>query len=118
MTKSDFIKGLDFETAKTAIAKKLDIAAENISVRPYKSGNFKIDLRNASGVTGSLVNGASKACLITRNLNISKKNKTYSYAAAVDIDLKNRYGEYINKIGQINFDKNKFTFDTITDMKN
>lgn len=118
MTKTDFINGLDFETAKTAIAKKLDIASENISVKPYKSGNFKIDLRNASGVTGSLVNGASKACLITRDLNISKNNKTYSYAAAVDINLKNSHGEYINKIGQINFDKNRFTFDTITDMKN
>ena len=93
-------------------------SSSNLELNPviYYAGDSLAP--NASGVTGSLVNGASKACLITRNLNISKKNKTYSYAAAVDIDLKNHYGEYINKIGQINFDKNKFTFDTITDMKN
>lgn len=115
MTRTEFISGLNFETAKDAIAKKLSIDSNDISVKPYKSGNFKINLKNASGITGSIVNGATKAVLVTDELDISKNNKTYSYTANVNIDLKNNSGEYISRIGQIDFDKNKFVFNTIVD---
>ena len=117
MTRTEFINGLDFEVAKNTIARKLGIKPTNLSIKPYKSGNFKIDLKNASGTAGSLTTGAKKAILTTENLDIKENNEEFSYKANVTLNLKNGSGEYTSKIGKIGFEKNKFIFNTINDIK-
>lgn len=117
MTRTEFINGLDFEVAKNTIAKKLGMKADNLSIKPYKSGNFKIDLKNASGAVGSLIKGARRAVITTEDLNIKESNDEFSYKANVNLTLRNNSGEYVSKLGKIDFEKNKFIFSTMNDIK-
>ena len=117
MTKTDFINNLDFEVAKNSIAKKLGIKSTDLDIKPYKSGNFKINLKNVSGNISPLFSGARKAVLITDNLNIKETKDTFSYEANIALNLKNNSGEYISKIGKIGLNRNKFVFYTMNDIK-
>ena len=118
MTKTDFINTLDFEVAKKSIARKLGINANELEIKSLKSGDFKIDLKNVSGKMCPLFSGAGRAMIVTDKLNIKEHKDNFSYEATVSLDLKNRSGEYKNKIGKINLDNNKLVFSTIDDIKN
>lgn len=118
MTKTDFISNLDFEVAKNSIARKLGIKSTDLDIKPSRSGDFKINLKNVSGNMSPLFSGARKAVLTTDNLNIKENKDTYSYEANVTLDLKNSSGEYISKIGKIDLKKDKFVFYTMNDIKN
>lgn len=113
MTKTEFINGLNFEVAKNSIARKLGMKASELSIKPARSGDFRIDIKNASGTIGSLVSGARKAFITTKDLKVTSKDGSFSYSADIDIDLKNKSGEFINTIGKIDLDKNKFVFITL-----
>lgn len=117
MTKTDFINNLDFEVAKNSIARKLGIKANDLDVRAFKSGNFRINLK--SDKANPLFCGAAKAVLFTDKLNIKEnKDETFSYEANILLDIKNNKGEYISKVGKLNLNKNKFVFYTSNDIKN
>ena len=119
MTKTDFINTLDFEIAKNSIARKLGMKADELEIRSSKSGDFKINLKNVSGRMGSIFSGPGKAVIVTDKLNIKEnKDDTFSYEANVELDLKNRSGEYRTRIGKINLNKDKFVFYTMNDLKN
>ncbi|MBQ8234065.1 MAG: hypothetical protein IJZ36_00595 [Bacilli bacterium] len=117
MTKTDFIETLDFEVAKSSIAKKLGMKADDLTIRHTKSGDFKINLKNVSGKMSPLFYGASKAVLVTDKLNIKEHKDTFSYEAVVSLDLKNTTGEYKNRIGKLNLNNNRFVFYTNNDIK-
>lgn len=118
MNRTDYVNSLNFEGAKVSIAKKLGINSEEVSIKPYKSGNFKVDLKNTTGNIGSLISGANKAYLTTTNLTIKKnKNKDFYYKADLELDLKNKSGEYVSTIGCIDSSRNKLTFSTANELK-
>ena len=116
MTKTEFINNLDFETAKNSIAKKLGIKSTELDIKLYKSGHFKINLKNASGNISPLFSESKKAILSSDNLNFKENNGTYE--ANITIHLKNNFGEYISNIGKIELKKDKFVFYTINDINN
>jgi len=117
MIKNDFINKLNYESAKTAIARKLGIKADELIIKASKSGDFKIYLNNVSGKTGSLLAGG-RAILVTDQLNIREHKDNYSYEANIWLNLKNRSGEYKSKVGRIKLNNDKFVFYTAEDLKN
>ena len=117
MTKTDFISTLDFEVAKKSIARKLGIKSTDLNIKPSKSGDFKINLKNCTGNINSLFSGARKAILVTDNLNITDDNNKFYYKANVLLDIKGNNGEYISKVGLIDSKNNKLVFHTLDDMK-
>lgn len=117
MTKTTFINNLDFEVAKDSIAKKLGIKSTDLDMKLSRSGNFKINLKNVSGKMSPIFSEAGKAVLFTDNLNIKETKDTFSYEANISLDLKNRSGEYISKIGKLNLKNDKFVFYTMKDIK-
>lgn len=118
MTKTNFISNLNFEVAKNSIARKLGIKSTDLDIKPSRSGDFRINLKNVSGNMSTLFSGARKAVLTTDNLNIKENKDNYSYEADVTLNLKNSSGEYISKIGKIDLKKDKFVFYTTNDTKN
>lgn len=119
MTKTDFINSLDFEVAKGSIARKLGMKADDLVIKSSKSGDFRINLKTSSSKIGSLFSGPGRAFLITDNVNIKEyKNDTFSYEANIDLNLKNRSGEYRTRIGKINLNNDRFVFSTLNDIKN
>ena len=118
MTKTNFISNLNFEVAKNSIARKLGIKSTDLDIKPSRSGDFRINLKNVSGNMSTLFSGARKAVLTTDNLNIKENKDNYSYEADVKLNLKNSSGEYISKIGKIDLQKDKFVFYTTNDTKN
>lgn len=119
MTKAEFLKSLDFESAKTTIARKMSIKPETITVKVSKTGVFEIDLKNANSATGILVSGAKKAVLAVTKVDIGeatdaegKPNGVFAYNAEISIIIKNADIEYSAKIGELDFVKNKLIFST------
>lgn len=117
MTKTTFINNLDFEVAKDSIAKKLGMKSTDLDMKLSRSGNFKINLKNVSGKMSPLFSEAGKAVLFTDNLHIKENKDTYSYEANISLDLKNRSGEYISKIGKLDLKNDKFVFYTMNDIR-
>ena len=119
MTKTDFVSTLDFEVAKTSIARKLGMKADDLDITHSKSGDFKINIKNTSGKMEPFFSGPGRALLVTDKVNIrERKNNTFSYEANIDLNLKNRSGEYKARIGKLNLNNNRFVFNTISDLKN
>lgn len=116
MTKTDFINNLDFEVAKTSIARKLGIKPTDLVIKPSRSGDFRIDIKDSK--IGSLLFGTGRAVLTTNNLSIKENKDSYSYDANIHLDLKNRSGEYSSKVGKLNLKNDKFVFYTVKDLKN
>lgn len=117
MTKTDFIRTLDFEAAKASIAKKLGVKTDELVIKASKSGDFKIDLRKVSGKLGKLFSSAGRAMIVTDKVNIRENKESFSYSANIMLNLKNGASEYSSKIGKIDTDNNKFNFHTIDDMR-
>ena len=119
MTKTDFLRSLDFENAKITIARKLNIKPDTLSVKVTKNGVFEIDLKNANNPTGALVHNAKKAILAVTRVDIGeatdkdgKPNGVFAYNADITVIIKNNEMEYVAKVGELDFVKNKLIFST------
>ena len=124
MTKVEFLKSLDFETAKSAVAKKLGIKPESVTIKTNKNGEFEINLKKAEGSGSYILAGAKKAMVRTLNLEVTeavdKENKPtgeFSYAADILVIISNANAEYISTIGKVKLNRNKFVFNTTSEIK-
>ena len=124
MTKVEFLKSLDFETAKSAVTKKLGIKPESVTVKTNKNGEFEINLKKAEGSGSYILAGAKKAIICTLNLEVNeavdKENKPtgeFSYMADILVVISNANAEYISTIGKVKLNRNKFIFSTTSEIK-
>lgn len=110
MSRQEFISTLNYESIKDTLAKVLKTNPEELVIITYKSGDFKLDFRNSSGTFGIISSNAVIARLFTSELKIRPKHNVYE--AKIVAKLSNKNGEYLNDIGTLRLNKNKWLFTT------